>query len=294
MGGGGKGGGGSAPPPPDPAATARAQGAANKEAAVAQANINMVNQVTPFGRLEYTQRGTASDGTPQYTATQTLSPQQQAIADQAQAASLAYGETGNQLMGRVRNMLGTPVDLNALGTAPTYDTNYRQSQRDALLQRMQPEFDRQRQAIETQLANQGITAGSQAYDNAFRPYYQALNDAQIAADLNAGNLAGAEYGRQYGARQNAINEAYLPRTQELNTLAALMSGTQMQGPQFVNTPQTGVQPADVTGATALAYQGQLANYNAQQQANNAMMGGLAGLGGAALGGWASTGFKKFW
>ncbi|MFN9114069.1 MAG: hypothetical protein ACK5XN_28720, partial [Bacteroidota bacterium] len=32
----------------------------------------------PFGRLEYTQRGTAPDGTPQYTATQTLSPQQQA------------------------------------------------------------------------------------------------------------------------------------------------------------------------------------------------------------------------
>ncbi len=67
----------SPPAPPDPVKTAAAQATANKEAAVAQANINMVNQETPYGNLEYFQRGTASDGTPQYTARQTLSPKQQ-------------------------------------------------------------------------------------------------------------------------------------------------------------------------------------------------------------------------
>jgi len=291
----GKGGGGSsAPPPPDPAQTARAQAAANKEAAIAQAQINMVNQNTPFGRLEYTQRGTAPDGTPQYTATQTLSPQQQAIADQNQAAALAYGETGNQLMGRIRNMVATPVDLATLGTAPTYDAAFRDTTRQNIINRLNPTWDQRRAALETQLANQGITQGSTAYSNAMADFNRGFNDFLLGADLQSGQEAGAEYARQYGARQNAINEAYLPRTQELNTLAALMSGSQMQGPQFVNTPQTGVQPADVTGATALQYQGQLANWQANQQANNAMMGGLFGLGGSALGGWAGAGFPKFW
>ena len=283
----------SAPAAPDPAATARAQSQANRETAIAQANINMINQVTPFGRLEYTQRGTAADGTPQYTATQTLSPQQQAIANEQEAAALAYGQTGNQLMGRVRNMLGTPVDISSFGAAPTYDNAFRDAQRDAMLARLQPQIDRDRAALETRLANQGIGAGSAAWQTEMDQFQRGLNDMRLATDIQAGNIAGQEYGRMRTARNDLINEAYLPRTQEQNALAALLSGAQVQGPQFVNTPQTGVQGTDVAGPIAMQYQGQLAGWNAQNQANNAAMGGLFGLAGAGLGGWASGGFKSF-
>ena len=273
----GKGGGGSAPPAPDPAATARAQSQANRETAIAQAQINMINQNTPFGRLEYTQRGTAPDGTPQYTATQTLSPQQQAISDEQQAAALAYGQTGNQLMGRVRNMLGTPVDISSFGAAPTYDNAFRDAQRDALLTRMQPQIDRARAALETRLANQGIGAGSAAWQTEMDQFQRGLTDMRLAADIQAGNVAGQEYGRMRTARNDLINEAYLPRTQEQNALAALLSGAQVQGPQFVNTPQTQVGQTDVMGPVSMQYQGQLADWNARNQAAQATQGGLFGL-----------------
>jgi len=67
----------SAPPAPDPAATARAQATANRETAVTQFGLNAVNQYTPYGNLEYAQAGTWADGTPRFTATQTLSPAEQ-------------------------------------------------------------------------------------------------------------------------------------------------------------------------------------------------------------------------
>jgi hypothetical protein len=41
--------------------------------------LNNVNQVTPYGNLNYTQSGKWEDGTPQFTATQTLSPEQQKL-----------------------------------------------------------------------------------------------------------------------------------------------------------------------------------------------------------------------
>jgi len=69
------------------------------------------------------------------------------------------------------------------------------------------------------------------------------------------------------------------RSQPLNEISALMSGSQVQGPQFNNVPQVGVQPADYTSAANLAYQGKMAQYNAQQQANQGLMGGLFGLAG---------------
>lgn len=283
----GKGGSSAQPAAPDPVATAAAQGAANKETAIAQGNLNAINQVTPYGNLTWTNTGTNSDGTPQRTVTQTLSPQQQAILDESQKAALTYGQTGNALLDSVKTMLGTPVDLSTLGAAPVVNDNYRQQMRDALVQRAQPMYDRQRQQIETQLANQGIAPGSQAWNDAFQPYYAGLNDFGVAADLNAGNLAAQYYGAQQTARQNQINEKYLPRNQELNTLAALLSGSQVTAPQFVNTPQTAVAPTDVIGAQGQALGVGMNNYNQQMAQQNAMMGGLAGLGGAAIA-------SKFW
>jgi hypothetical protein len=76
----------SAPAPPDPVATAAAQGNMNQNTATTQQLLNMTNQVTPDGSLTYNQSGnnsfTGADGksytVPQFTATQTLSPTQQA------------------------------------------------------------------------------------------------------------------------------------------------------------------------------------------------------------------------
>jgi hypothetical protein len=71
----------------------------NRDTALTTQAINMVNQVTPDGNLTYNQNGQSSfvDSkgntvyTPTYTATTTLSPQQKAIKEQTDAASLNLG-----------------------------------------------------------------------------------------------------------------------------------------------------------------------------------------------------------
>jgi len=272
--GGGK--GSKAPPAPDPQATAAAQAAANKETAIAQAGLNMTNQRDAFGNaLTFNQIGQWSDGTPRYEAVQTLSPEQQAIFRQQEKL---YGDalTGAQtLLGNVQNTIGQ--------APPSFDENYRKQQLAALLQRQQPQLDRDRAALETQLANQGISLGSDAYNTAMQQFNQRLNDLNLAADAQAGSEA-----------RSAYQAALAGRNQPINELGALLGLGQVQTPSFANAPQTGVSPTDVIGPTNLAYQGQLASWQAGQNRSNSAMGGLFGLGAAALGGWGSNGFNKFW
>lgn len=272
----------SAPPQIDPTATSRAQAAANKETATTQAQLNMLNQYTPQGSLEYTQNGTWTDGTPRYSATQTLTPNQQRILDLQEQGNIGYGETGNQLLTNVKNTLGTPLDFSQFGAMPTYDDNFRSAQRQALITRAQPDFDRQRASLETSLANQGITMGSQAYNDAMQNFQRGYNDFLLGADLNAGNAAGAEFSRMLQGRNARINEAVMPRQLALNETAALLSGNQLQGPSFVNTPQTNVAPVDTTAALGMNQQNALMQQQLAQSQQNAMMGGLFGLGGAGI------------
>lgn len=281
--GGGKGGGGGSPPPaPDPKATAQAQATANKETAIAQANINMVNQNTPYGKLEYTQRGSAEDGTPQYTATQTLSPEEQQKLDLTNQAAIKYGQTANTQMDAVKNRLSTPLDYSSLGAAPTIDENTRRQVSDAMYARMQPQMDRDRAALETRLANQGIAIGSQAYSDAIDEMNRQRTDARLAIDAQAGNEMRADYGVRAGARDRDINEMIQQRQVPLNELAAMLSGTQVQGPQFVSAPQTQVNPTDIMGATYAGYNGQMQAYAADRAGAASNRQGMYGLLGAGM------------
>src|SRR6478736_4531365 len=86
-----------APKSPDPVATAAAQTGTNVTTALANAQLNNVNQYGPDGSVTYTTSGgqnftDPSTGktyyVPQYNQYTSLSPQQQAIKDQSDAAEL--------------------------------------------------------------------------------------------------------------------------------------------------------------------------------------------------------------
>ena len=265
----------SAPSAPDPAATAAAQGVANKETAIAQAGLNMTNQITPSGNLSYEQIGTWSDGTPRYQATTSYSPEQQAIYSGANQIA------GNQL-GAINSALSKPLDLSSLGSAPQYDDAYRQQVSDAMLARQQPNIDRDEEALRTRLANQGITYGSQAFNDAQLSQGQRLNDLRLGIDATAGNEASRAYQNALTGRQQGISEMTLQRSQPINELTALLGLGQVQNPQFQGVPQTGVANTDVTGPAYQSYQGALNQYNQGQQSTRSALGGLAGLGGAAI------------
>jgi hypothetical protein len=111
------------PDPPNPQATAAAQTATNVGTAVANANLNNVNQVTPQGNLNYNQTGGYTDPTsgqfiPQFTATQTYTPTGQATFDQSQQAQYQLAATGNEQAQRLRQQFATTFDPTS--GAPAY------------------------------------------------------------------------------------------------------------------------------------------------------------------------------
>lgn len=99
-----------APAAPDPAQTAAAQTAMNKETAIANANLNRINQYTPEGSLVFNQVGTNPDGTPKYESRQTYSPEQQQLYDQQLSIANQLNATAGQAVGRAQSAMSTPFD----------------------------------------------------------------------------------------------------------------------------------------------------------------------------------------
>ena len=291
-----------APRAPDPYATAAAQSAATKESAIAQAHMNQMNQITPRGKLEYAFRGLASDDTPQYQVTQTLSPAEQTKLDLTDQAAFKYGDIANTQLDAVQGKLSTPVSYAGLGAPPTVNEATRLATRDAILARLNPELDRRRAALDTRLANRGFAIGSEAYDTAIDEDNRSRNDMLLAADVQAGNEAARMYGLEAAGRDRAISEMLQERQVPLNEMATMMSGVPVQSPSFVPVPQTQIAAPDLMGATYASYTGQQDAYGRQLDrdlsARNAMVGGLFGLGSAALGGVGMAqrgqGLQKLW
>jgi hypothetical protein len=99
--------------------------------------------------------------------------------------------------------------------------------------------------------------------------------------LAAATTQGFGVGQQ--ARQSALQEQAYLRNEPLNTLNAVRSGAQVQGPSFVNSAQQATTAGpDLLGAQQMGYNAQLAASNAQNASNNAMTGGLFSLGAAAI------------
>lgn len=279
----------SSPSPPQPAnpqQTAQAQTQLNKDTAVAQYGLNATNQITPQGTLSYQQIGTWADGTPRFQATQSYSPSQQALYDQSTSNQQALGQLGGSQIGRISSLLSTPFDISKAGPVPTFngDTSAIEARiGDLASQRLEPQLAMARAARENQLANQGITLGSEAYGNAEKVLGQQENDARNQLLLNARQQAFNELGSTYGYNmqnyQQNLSNLLQGRNQPINEITALASGSQVSNPTYVGTPQTSVAPTDLTGLTMNADRINQQNYATQVGQNNAMMGGLFGLAG---------------
>jgi len=263
----------SAPPAPDYASAAKETASGNLDAARAATAANRVNQYTPYGSLEYKVSGEDPYGNATWSATQSLAPAQQQLLDYQNQASLGLGQLTGKGLGYVNNMLDTPFDTSKL---PTTGFNPSQSYQDAYMQRLQPQIQQGREQLSTQLANSGIPVGSEAYRRAMMAQGQKENDLLAAATTQ-----GFGVGQQ--ARQSALQEQAYLRNEPLNTLNAVRSGAQVQGPSFVNSAQQATTAGpDMLGAAQMGYNAQLAASNAQNAANNQMTSGLFSLGGAGI------------
>ncbi len=276
-----------APAQPDPALTAKAQGAENRETAIATQVGSMVGQDTPYGSLSYAQTGsyTDKDGNevPRWTATTTLSPEQQQLLGIQTTGQINLGNLGLDQLQRIKDSVANPFSYDGLPAAPTADDAYTQALKNSIISRNQGVMDRDRSQLIQQLANQGITdSGSDAYKTAIDELNRKQNDFSLGADQTAAGEMASRFGLEQSARQQAIQEEAYARDRPLAEYTAFTSGSAPQMPQFANTPAYNQQPADITGPTYAGYQGalqanQIAGQNAASQ--NA---GLFGLGSAVI------------
>ena len=135
--------------------------------------------------------------------------------------------------------------------------------------RLDPVLEERDEALRTRLANQGIKAGSEAFDRETRNNLQAENDA-----YNSLLLSG---------RQQAFSEAQAERNQPINEIGALLGTGQVSQPQF-RDPNIGKIPTtDYAGIVNENYNQRLGAWQSQANSRNNMLGGLLGFGGALAG-----------
>jgi hypothetical protein len=107
---------GNPPPPPDPTTSANAQSTANINTAIANAQLNRVNQTTPWGSITYTQGPPGANGVPTYSSNISLSPQQQALLEQQQSGQLTRAQLANQVLAQSGSTIAKPLDFSHLQT----------------------------------------------------------------------------------------------------------------------------------------------------------------------------------
>lgn len=232
--------------------------------------MNMVNQVGPDGSLTYDKIGeeTLTDSLtgktytiPRYQATQTLSASGQRIQDINNQTQENIAGIGRDQSARIGELLGKPVDLN------------NEAVEGRLMElgskRLDPRFAREEEALRTRLVNQGIRPGTAAFDAEMSNFSQGRNDAYNQLALTG--------------RGQAVQEILAERNQPINEISALLSGSQVNQPNFINTPQTQVAGTDYQGAVYASHNAAMQNAQMKQQSQNALMGGLFGLAGS-LGG----------
>lgn len=253
-----------APTPPDPRETSAAQTGTNIGTAIANNTMGMVNQNTPDGSLTYDQTGTynytdpytgQSYDLPQYTANTTLSPEQQAIADQNNAAKLNLSSLANERSDFLRDYLpGTEAATDQIDSK-LYELGAK---------RLDPRFEQERSALQTRLANQGIGIGSEAYNAEMDRFGQTKNDAYNQLMLQG--------------RGQAASEVNMP----INQITALLSGSQVQNPNVSMMQPQGAATTDVAGLINQNYNQRYQNY--ANDPRRGLMGGLFGLGASAISG----------
>lgn len=259
---------------------AAAQSQANRETAITNAYLNRVNQITPYGSLNYQQSGTAPDGTPLFTATQSFTPEMQRLFDTGMQTRQGLADLGGTLVGQARDAMGQPLDFSGLPELTNDFSGDRERVETALYDRLNPQLQQRRQQVETQLANQGVAVGTEAWRRAMDDLARGENDAHLGVIGQGGQEQSRLYGLALQGRRQGIQERVTQRTQPLNELQAIMGGSQVQNPNFVNVPGANVANTDIAGIYANNYNQQMQAYNQQQSG----LGGLFQLGGTLLGG----------
>jgi hypothetical protein len=232
------GGKGSAPATPDYMGATQLQGELNKENLNTQNYANRPTINTPFGSQTWGTQAVKDPATGQivtnWTQNNSLAPGLQQALDDQMGIQAGRSDLAGSFMNRVASDYSQPMDYSSLpaltsanqvgslqtGTTdytpglstsfnfgsplPQYDSSFRDTVANQLMDRMRPTFDYQQGQLETKLANQGFTQGSEAYNRALNE----LNQRQSLERFNALDQSGNEAQRLYGMQMGTAQQGY--------------------------------------------------------------------------------------
>lgn len=182
--------------------------------------------------------------------------------------------------------LGIQGDINGTDFQKNYDfsgvspmmkaedfTGQRDKITDAMMQRLQPYLDKERSALDTRLANQGITKGSEAYNWDQDTFNRGANDQRIAALLAGDQEQQNLFNNSMALRQQGVGEAINQGNFANNAASSafaqnLAQGTfanQAQGQQFGQNAQ---KLQDYNSGVAGMFTQGLANANLANEVQN--------------------------
>lgn len=169
-------------------------------------------------------------------------------------ATQSYSPEVQKVVDNALGAISSPLDLSSSALDAYTNTHY--------LDDFNSQQDRSLSALEQRLADQGIKVGSEAYKTAMSDF-----------STNRGNA----YDNFLGSQQSTAKDLLLAgRNQNINEMQSVTGQATSQLP----TSSTQVAGTDVAGITNTAYQNDLNSYN---QSQSDLMGGLFGLGQAAIG-----------
>lgn len=163
-----------------------------------------------------------------------------------------YQQANGQLgpTGRIQNNIDTRG-------VPQMPISPGMTAQQAILARLNPQITQNNQALQQQLANQGLTAGGEAYNNAMRVQGQQNNDLVSQAALQGIGLDLSANQQAYGQAANSANFANTAQQQRYNeALGGAQLGNQAAAQNY----------AQQLGAAQFANQGQNQNFAQQLQA----------------------------
>ena len=253
------------PSPTPPRETSAAQTGSSVSTSIANAFLQNMNETTPDGTKTFDQTGShsftdpftgQSFDIPRFSVTQTLSPQQQAIKDQNDKASLNLSTLGSNLSGTLGQQLTGNFQLG--------NENVEKRLFELGSKRLDPMFAQRDEDLRTRLSNQGIKAGSQAYDREIGNQGQQQNDAYNQLLLQG--------------RGQASQELLTEDNQRINQIGALLNGGQVSQPNFMTGANVnGINPTDNAAIIGNSDNARFAAWQQKQAATGSMIGGIGGL-----------------
>lgn len=192
---------------------------------------------------------------PKFTAVQTLSPEEQEKLDLSQQTQINLGNLAKDQSAFLHDYMAQPFKYGVGEHEAWASGIYDDLNRD--------ENARMSESLMSRLANQGITAGSEAYDREMANLRESQIDSRNRFMLDAYNTG--------------MNSALAQRNQPINEITALLSGSQVSHPNLVNTPTSKIPTTDNAALINNNYNQRLGAWQQEQAQRGSFLSGVGGL-----------------